>query len=154
MKGLHLKSKEWFSFVGPTFDEQHPSGLPILQIQNDSCTRSAPSVPIRVSACTNASTVLYPDGRNETFGDISLLRLPCNDDNILKYEVIVNSNMVCAFKVKIINGTQPEICFLRTVSGEQLVGSGNVLHCMLYLMQIYMCVCMYVLNFNQYLDSF
>ena len=83
-------------FIGlELFLEKEPwSGqlAPFVRLLNvDTCNRTGPAVPIRLSTSTNSSIVLFPDGRNETVGDILVLPLSCSDNHTQVYRVFVPS---------------------------------------------------------------
>ena len=65
---------------------------PFVRLVNvDSCNRSGPAVPIRLSTSTNSFITLHPNGSSESDGDISVQSLPCNDSHTQVYRVSVIS---------------------------------------------------------------
>ena len=92
---------------------------PFVRLVNvDSCTRSGPAVPIRLSTSTNSSITLHPDGSSESDGGISVWPLPCNDSHTQVYRVSVISTENYTLYGEIPNALLPTSCIFVTVPSK------------------------------------
>lgn len=94
--------------------------IPFVQLLHvDTCSRIGPAIPIRLSTSMNSSIILYPDGSNETVGDISVQPMPCNDSHTQVYRVSVSSaENYNLYGKMMINSLLPISCIFVPVSGE------------------------------------
>ena len=109
-------------FIGlELFLEKEPAGqlAPFVRLLNvDTCNRIGPAVPIRLSTSAKSSIVLFPDGRNETVGDISVQPLSCSDNHTQVYRVFVPSPEEYTLYGKLVNTLLPINCIVVPVSSE------------------------------------
>ena len=101
--------------VDPTTG-QLTSSVQLLNV--DTCSRVGPAVPIRLSTSLNSSITLYPDGRNETVGDISVHSLPCRDNHTQVYSLSVPFPRDYTVTADILLALLPKSCILVTKSSK------------------------------------
>ena len=92
---------------------------PFVQLTNvDTCDRSGPEVPIKLTTSANTSITFHPDGYMSVDGDISVQSLPCSDNHTQEYKVTVNSTENYNFTGEIISALLPKCCVLVTNSSN------------------------------------
>ena len=100
---------------------------PFVQLLNvDSCNRSGPAVPIRLSTSTNSFITLHPNGSSKSDGDISVWPLPCNDSHTQEYRVSVISTENYTLYGEILNALLPTSCIFVPVPSKSSLRSAVV----------------------------
>ena len=103
---------------------------PFIQLLNvDTCNRTGPAVPIRLTTSTNSSIVLFPDGTNESVGDISVRPLSCSDSHTQVYAVLVSSPENYTLFGEMVNSMLPISCIIVPVPSESLAYSTACVAC-------------------------
>ena len=85
------------------------------------CNRMGPAVPIRLSTSINLSIVLFPDGTNETVGDISVRPLRCSENHTQVYGVSVSSLETYTLYGELVDILLPISHIVVPISGESSV---------------------------------
>ena len=95
---------------------------PFIQLLNvDTCNRTGPAVPIRLTTSTNLSIFLFPNGSNETVGDISMWPLRCSENHTQVYGVSVPSLETYTLTGELVGTLLPISHIVVPVSGESFV---------------------------------